>query len=250
MPDELRKAAMSGRQRAIDVKAGRSATATSGASGINATMRAYAELKARILNNELAPGSSHLEQDLASLLDMSRTPVREALIRLAEERLVEIRPRHGVRILPISLKDMADIYDLLTELEAHAARRAAEHGLTKGELARLDAAVAAMDQSLEADDLDAWSKADSDFHELLIAASRNERLTNAVKLFLDQVHRARQFTLHIRPKPVASNDDHRAVVAAIKARDPDNAHRIHHSHRARAGRLLLDLLAASEKKEF
>jgi len=216
----------------------------------NATMRAYAEIKSKILNNELPPGSSHLEQDLAVLLAMSRTPVREALIRLAEERLVEIRPRHGIRVLPISLKDMSDIYDLLTELEAHAARRAAERGLSRSELANLEAAVAAMDNALRDDDLDAWSRADSAFHESLIAASGNDRLVGTVKLFLDQVHRARQYTLRLRPKPVASNDDHRAVVEAIKARDAIRAHRIHHSHRARAGRLLLDLLAASEKSEF
>lgn len=216
----------------------------------NATYRAYLELKKQILSTALAPGSSHLEQDLAENLNMSRTPVREALIRLADERLVEIRPRHGVRILPISLKDMADIYDILTELEALAARRAAEIGLDDTAMGELDAAVSDMDAALAEDNLEKWSHADTVFHDRLIAASRNERLISAVKLYLDQVHRARHYTLHLRPKPVASNADHRAVVAAIRARDAGKAHKIHHRHRASAGRLLLDLLAASEKDEF
>lgn len=216
----------------------------------SATARAYLEIKARILDNELMPGSSHLEQDLAQSLGMSRTPVREALIRLADERLVEIRPRHGVRVLPVSVEDMRDIYELLTELEALAARRAAELGLSAAEIAALEAAVAEMDGALARDDLEAWSSADTRFHDLLVAASHNKRLVAAVKLCLDQVHRARRYTLGLRPKPSASNDDHRAVVAAIRARDAAMAHRVHHEHRARAGKLLLELLASSDKAEF
>jgi DNA-binding GntR family transcriptional regulator len=64
--------------------------------------QAYRELKRRILDNELAPGAVLLEQELASLLGMSRTPVREAMVRLEKEGAVEIRPRHGMRVLPIS----------------------------------------------------------------------------------------------------------------------------------------------------
>jgi DNA-binding GntR family transcriptional regulator len=64
--------------------------------------RAYRELHRRIPDNDLAAGTVLLEQELASLLSMSRTPVREAMVRLAEEGMVEIRPRHGMRILPVS----------------------------------------------------------------------------------------------------------------------------------------------------
>ena len=68
--------------------------------------RAYAEVKRRILDNEMPAGYQILEQELAEMLDMSRTPVREAMIRLAEEGMVEIRPRHGLRVLPLSASDM------------------------------------------------------------------------------------------------------------------------------------------------
>ncbi|NOU05848.1 MAG: GntR family transcriptional regulator [Hyphomicrobiaceae bacterium] len=216
---------------------------------VNNTLRAYQEIRRQILADEMPAGSQHLEQDLAERLKMSRTPVREALIRLAEEKLVEIRPRHGVRVLPISLKDMAEIYEVLTELEALAARRAAESGLAPDELASLDAAVAAMDDALQKNDLIAWSQADADFHARLIAAGGNARLETAVRMCLDQVHRARRYTLNLRPKPKTSNDDHRAVVAAIRARDATRAHTIHHRHREQAGRLLLSLLSENGKTE-
>jgi DNA-binding GntR family transcriptional regulator len=215
----------------------------------NNTLHAYQEIRRQILADEMPAGSQHLEQDLAERLKMSRTPIREALIRLAEEKLVEIKPRHGVRVLPISLKDMADIYEVLTELEALAARRAAERGLSADELADLDTAVAAMDNALQHNDLIAWSQADADFHARLIAAGGNARLESAVRMCLDQVHRARRYTLNLRPKPKTSNDDHRAVVAAIRARDATRARTIHHRHREQAGRLLLSLLSENGKTE-
>jgi DNA-binding GntR family transcriptional regulator len=83
--------------------------------------RAYTEVRRRIIENEMPAGSVVLEQDLAQELGMSRTPVREAMIHLAKEGLVEVRPRHGFRVLPISAKDMVDIYEILTALESTAA---------------------------------------------------------------------------------------------------------------------------------
>ena len=91
--------------------------------------RAYRELKRRILDNRLTVGTQYMEQEVAELLSMSRTPTREALIRLANEGLVEIRPRHGMRIKPISLRDMREIYEVITALEASAAALAARDGL-------------------------------------------------------------------------------------------------------------------------
>ena len=116
----------------------------------NNTLRAYREIRRRILEGEMDPGTQFLEQELAELLDMSRTPVREALIRLAEERLVEVRPRHGVRILPISADDIRDIYDMLIEIEAYAVRRIAERGLRNEDYVALTDAIVEMEASFKA----------------------------------------------------------------------------------------------------
>ncbi|MGL5363754.1 MAG: GntR family transcriptional regulator [Bosea sp. (in: a-proteobacteria)] len=204
--------------------------------------KAYRALKKLILDNEIPPGSHLLEQEAGLRLGMSRTPVREAMVRLQQEGMVEIRPRHGMRVLPISLGDMAEIYDILTVLEALAARRAAEQGVTTEALAQLEAAVRDMDLALDQDNREAWAEADMRFHALLVAASGSRRLQNAVGNVVDQSSRARHLTLHLRPKPLASNEDHRAVVEAIKARDADRAHDIHFQHRERNGRQLIALL--------
>lgn len=212
------------------------------------TQRAYDELRRRILSNEMPAGAQYLEQALADELGMSRTPVREALIRLSDEGLVEVRPRHGARVLPVSVADMAEIYELLTVLEALAAQRIAERGLPAGDLARLDSLVAAMDSALDAGNLIAWSGLDQDFHSAIVELSGNQRLSQVAAMFRDQAHRARMQTLTLRPKPTQSNRDHAALVAAIRRRDAAAAHDIHRRHRLEAGRMLLKLLAA-EKPE-
>jgi len=210
---------------------------------LSQTQRAYRELRRRILDNEMPPNAHYLEQELADALGMSRTPVREALIRLADERLVEIRPRHGARILPVSVDDMREIYEMMTELEAMAVRKLAERGLSRSELRLLEQAVEEMDAALARDDLKAWARSDETFHALLVDLTGNSRLSQVVATFRDQAHRARMQTLRLRPKPVHSNRDHAAVVEAIRQRDPEKAAATHRQHRERAGAMLLALLA-------
>lgn len=204
--------------------------------------RAYAEVKRRILDNEMPAGYQVLEQELAEMLDMSRTPVREAMIRLAEEGMVEIRPRHGLRVLPLSASDMQEIYHILIALEATAAQLVAERGLSGEELGKLRAAVSDMDRALASDDLRRWAAADERFHMLLVDYCGNARLRALVGTFWDQSHRARMATLRLRPKPVDSNKDHAAVVEAITRGDAEAAREIHRQHRIRAGQILVALL--------
>jgi DNA-binding GntR family transcriptional regulator len=204
--------------------------------------QACRELKRRILDNELAPGHQALEQEVALALGMSRTPVREAFIRLENEGLVEVIPRHGMRVLPISADDMREIYDTLTGLEATAAELVARRGLDEAERAALERTVTDMEAALERDDRRAWAAADERFHQLLVDLSGNRRLASLVYTFWDQAHRARMATLELRPKPVGSTADHRAVVEAILRREPHAAREIHRLHRIRGGETLLDIL--------
>lgn len=204
--------------------------------------RAYREIRRRILDNELTAGSVLLEQELASLLTMSRTPVREAMVRLADEGMVEIRPRHGMRVLPVSAEDMQEIYQILTALEAEAAEEIARKGLAPEQITELRDAVAAMEHALEVDDLVLWARGDERFHRLLLEACPNRRLRSLVSQFWDQSHRVRLVTLRLRPKPVDSNVDHLALVDAIERGDGEGARRIHREHRVRNGRMLVDIL--------
>lgn len=204
--------------------------------------RAYRELKALILENKLSVGNQYMEQEVAELLNMSRTPSREALVRLSNEGLVEIRARHGMRVKPVSIQDMREIYEVLTSLESTAAALAARRGLSDEQRNSLRDAVDEMKRSLERDELEAWAAADERFHRLLVEFSENKRLISLVGNFIDQSHRVRMMTLRLRPKPTASVDDHKAVMEAIMAGDAESARRRHRSHREVSGKMLVELL--------
>ena len=103
------------------------------------------------------------------------------MLRLAGEGLVEVRPRHGMRIKPVSQVDMREIYEVLTALESTAAALAAARSDQGGSVALLRASIRDMDAALERDDLAAWAAADERFHTLLVEAAGNSRLTELVQ---------------------------------------------------------------------
>jgi DNA-binding GntR family transcriptional regulator len=213
-----------------------------GADRSSLTVQAYAGIKRLITENAFGVGDFILEQDLANRLGMSRTPVREALIRLVQEGLVEVRPRHGMRVLPISPQDMAEIYDIITALETLAVENAASRRHSQETLAALDQTIAGMDAALAADDLLAWAEADESFHRMIVVMGGNAKLAAAVNTYLDQVRRARMFTLRLRPKPTASNADHAAVVKAIRDGKPGIAATVHREHRQKSCAILTQIL--------
>lgn len=206
------------------------------------TERALEEVRNLIFRGELGAGTDHLESELAERLNMSRTPIREALLMLEAQGLLEVRPRKGVRILSLSPRDMREIYEVLTELESLAARKAAQAGYGEVDLAALTQSIARMDATLAAEDRDAWAEADDTFHAELVRLGGNARVRSLVAMMSDQVRRARRMTLYIRPLPLKSNDDHRRVLEAIRAGDPSAAHSIHHAHREHACNELTALL--------
>lgn len=203
---------------------------------------AYARLKSEILSNRLMPGFQGTEPEIAARLSMSRTPVREALIRLQSEGLVELIPRRGARVLPISGGDMREIYEILTALEPHAAAELAGRALDPGDLAPLDAATSDMEAALEVRDLDAWADADDRFHRRLLDLHGNARLTAIAAKLYDQAHRARMMTIKLRDLPYRSTEDHRTILSAIRAGAADEVWAVFEEHRRRAARELLDIL--------
>lgn len=203
---------------------------------------AVEKLRTLIFSGDLPAGSDHLETELALRLGMSRTPVREAALMLEAQGLLELRARKGVRILPISIRDMEEIYDVLTALESMAAAQAAMRGYGADDLAALDATIADMEAALHQTDREAWAAADDRFHSELVRLGGNSRVVTITGLMADQVRRAKAVTLYMRPLPVQSNVDHRGVLEAIRDGDADASSRIHQAHRAQARQVLIALL--------
>lgn len=205
-------------------------------------IRAVDALRALIFAGELPPGSDHLESELAEKLGMSRTPVREATLVLESQGLLEVRPRKGVRISALSAEDMREIYEVLTELESLAASLAADAHYSEEDLSSLKSAISAMEASVAANDREGWAQADAAFHNELVRLGGNKRIEAIVSNFNDQVRRARAMTLHMRPMPQKSNEDHRALYEAIARGDADTARQIHWRHRTEAKEMLIRLL--------
>lgn len=204
---------------------------------------AYRRIKASIVEGEFAAGEKILEPELALRLGMSRTPVHEALVRLQDEGWIELVPRRGMRVAPLSVRDIREITEVLACLEVEAAERAAARRLPADDLAALDEAIASMDRALEAQDLDQWNEADFRFHRLLIEASGNRHLVDTAHRFLEKANRYRSLTTAHRVPPVYSNVNHAAVVEAIRRGDPQTAVEIHRAHKRRWLRELNDILA-------
>jgi DNA-binding GntR family transcriptional regulator len=189
---------------------------------------------------ELVPGTTYSVYQLAELLGVSRSPVREGLLRLAEAGLVEIRRNRGFRVLPPALHDLEEIVGIRLALEPPAARLAAAHG-TDEQHAALRAALERMAAAAGAGDEAAFWPADRSLHDLLLRISGKPR-TAAI---IDQL---RTTTALLGPPTTASgrtlteiHAEHEPVVTAVLARDGDAAEAAMRTHL----RATLTLLAAN-----
>ena len=206
--------------------------------------QAYRLIRQRILDNVYPAGYRALEREFAEELSLSRTPVREALLRLQAEGLLELIPRHGARVLPVSASHMREIYEVLTALESTAAEIVTRKKPTAAQLRPLSEASRGMSAALKRGDLEGWARADEHFHRQLLELAGNSVLIQTVQQLWDRAHRARMVTLRLRPPPIHSTREHNAIVEAIKAGDPEATVRLYRSHRQRAS---IELLAILEK---
>jgi GntR family transcriptional regulator, rspAB operon transcriptional repressor len=205
------------------------------------TGQAYERLRTAIADLVLQPGHALSERYLAEWLGIGRMPVREALMRLREEGLVEAVARKGYLVSRISADDAQEIYEMLEGLESMAVKLAAERA-TPSDVARLEETVRQQEEALAADDLDAWVRADEAFHDAIVQIARNRRISRVIEPLNAQLHRLRLFTIRLRPKPVRSVAEHRAELEAIKAGDAQEARAIHQAHRAHAREVMVGII--------
>ncbi|SAL30405.1 GntR family transcriptional regulator [Caballeronia arvi] len=193
----------------------------------------YQALREKILSNELRPGTQWLEQELVELFGVSRTPVREALIRLQNEHLVQIIPRHGMRVCNVSLADIEEVFQVQTSLEATAAASVAARKPGARDLKALEKACTEMDRAFAKRDRDAWSAAREAFYARLVESSDNPRLTQIVGECSDQVRRVRELTLRLIDPDESEAQALRAIVEALRQGDVLAAEALCREHRAR-----------------
>lgn len=209
------------------------------------------EIRALVVTREFGPGDRLGEADLAARLDVSRTPVREALRQLAADGLVEHVPNKGARVVRLSDHELEHVFELRARVEGTAAARAAV-GATTAELDRLQQlaeqisrhALAGPDQ-----DLDRVYGCNADFHLLLADASRSTVVATSVRQLFHTAATVRTYRGFDDASIRRSVAHHLEIVAALRAGDGEWARTTMHSHLFNARAALLGPRPGAERPD-
>ena len=212
---------------------------------LSLTDRAYRQLRREILSCRLEPGSEVSEADLAERLAMSKTPVRDALGRLRAEGFVRTFPRRGYLIVPLTISDMNELFDVRSIVEAGAAELAVER-ITPAELDELDRlADASYDESVPS--LDQFIGANRDFHIAIARASGNGRLQQLVARQLDEAERFFYVGAKARDVNPEVRNEHHRFVDVLRSRDRTAARAMAIAHNEGTRRGLIDVIASGRR---
>lgn len=207
----------------------------------------FESLREAIINGTLKPGERLMEIQLAEEMGVSRTPVREAIRKLELEGFVVMVPRKGAYVAGISIKDIADVFEVRAALESLAAGLAAER-ITDDELEALERSLVKVAESTEADDLNSLISADTDFHDILYRASRNERLVQIVSNLREQIQRFRMASLSHPGRMRIALEEHRKIVEAISERNVELAQQLAREHIENAENTMLNMMRKMEEE--
>jgi DNA-binding GntR family transcriptional regulator len=198
---------------------------------------AYQELRDRILDLRLAPGTVVFEQALAGELGLGRMPVREALARLAVDRFVTVQPRRGTTITAPSLEDVADMFDAREAIECGVAHIAARRASPE-DLATLAELIAAADRARHGADHEAFLRDDHAVHVFLVHLVHNPLLQDAADRLL--LHNLRFWRSYwsTRPARMTTMISHADLLSALQAGDADGAEAAMREHISRSRQLL------------
>lgn len=182
----------------------------------------YQYIYDHIFNCAYPPGTSLTEEGLCQELNVSRTPVREAIRRLSAEGLLEFTPGIGLSVAQIRLDDLLEIYELRLGLECLAARLFIEKH-NPDLLHELSECVELLDQSVKEDNIDLFMQNDMRFHRLICHGARNRRLTAELEIIYGHIYRMSNYVRMDEDIRRSSVVEHRQILDALKSGDIDTA---------------------------
>jgi DNA-binding GntR family transcriptional regulator len=191
--------------------------------------RIFRVLKTSIIRQEYTPGSRLVDQEVADRLGVSRTPVREAINRLAAEGLLEITPRRGVFVVALSQQEIKELYDVREALEI-LALELAENSLTDEKISKLEITIADYRSAFDKGDLLSCFDLDRRFHECLVESSGNSVLIETYRSLSGKIQISRWRHCHDRARTVKSLNEHEAILNALANHDVSLAKELTHHH--------------------
>jgi len=207
--------------------------------------RVAALLRDRIVKGELAPGARIVERRVSTELDVSRTPVREALKLLEADGLIEISHHRGAVVSQFSPDDATQLFDVISVLEGLAARRLAEH-MTPETLGRLEALHAEMLSHHDAGRHGDYFDTNTVIHDLVVEGCGNPVIADAHSRLIARARRGRFLAIMNPERLSQAVAEHESLMDAFRARDPEAAASIWEAHLRHTGTTLASVLRDAE----
>jgi len=183
---------------------------------------AYQKLRNWILDGTLAPGVKVRDKELAEQLGVSRTPIREALLRLEDEGFVQTTPNRATHISPIDFHNTLDLYAIVWTLERLAIEQAMEH-LGEKELAKLRTINQHFVEQIEKRDMRGVVDADYNFHQVILACSQNRELQKIIREIKAKLIRIDLYCFENTKDLRASYDEHEKIIEALEDKNLSRA---------------------------
>jgi len=183
---------------------------------------AYGTIKQAILNMELRPGAHMTIEETAHELGTSRTPVREALLRLESEGLIRAVPRVGYYVAEISRRDLEEVFELRALLESYAAKRATPL-LTDDELAHIDELLERGCAAVDKGNLREFLDFEAALHAAITSHAQNSHLSRVMMSLADLIYRERVMSIESIENVRLSCAEHTRLVQALHERNPEKA---------------------------
>ncbi len=209
------------------------------------TEQAFDSIKRRIIHLDLPPGGRFTESQLASDLGLSKTPVREALVRLEREGLVELIARSGYRVSDVTLKDARDLLAVRTLLETEAAGLAAARIGDGRQLQALNELCRITYDPHDRSSIARFLEANTRFHATVAEAGGNERLADMLRTILDQLERLFHLGLALTTTSEEMVHEHQDLVRAIMSGNVAEARAVAEAQTRASQLMVLDGLLSS-----
>jgi DNA-binding GntR family transcriptional regulator len=204
-------------------------------------------LENEIFSGALPPGAALDEEALAQRFNVSRTPVREAMLQLIQSGLVEKKPRQGATVSRTDVGDMIRLFEVMSELEGICAKYAARR-MTDAERSALEDLHRRSEKALRAADDDTYYKLSRAFHLAIIRGTHNDDLIDITNRMGIKLVPYRRFQLSYPGRSESNLTDHEAILKAILDRDPELAAELSRKHTNLQGDVLAEYIATSSGK--
>ncbi|PTW51402.1 GntR family transcriptional regulator [Rhodovulum kholense] len=198
-------------------------------------------LRDRIVKGDLPPGSRLVERKLSAELNVSRTPIREALKLLRVDGLVDISLHRGAQVVDYTAEEAEDLFDLIAVIESLAAERLAQR-ITADVLDRLETLHTRMLAQYEARDASTYFDTNTEIHDTIVVEAGNAVLTDSHRRVAMRARRGRFMAIFDADRWRQSVGEHETVMAAFRARDPAAAARIWRQHLRHSGESVAETL--------